>query len=307
MYQQLTLGMVGLSLLGFAQAPGREFTPKSSFAPAFYDPGGAFKNEQELVVFPPGAEVLTIPLPFGLGYSAPSPDGKALYAQRFFDPTGPNSGLYKIEFGPTRVSRVAGTERLTSVFGIGASRTKIVVSAGYLNSAGFLDEKSCGMYELTLASGKVRKILSNADCKYKSSWGSVSLSPDGDQFVAVHEARLMLVNLETGAVRSLGDGFYQAAWSPDGSWIAALEYGGRSGTILIDTSTFNKRRELPKSGMVWSPDSRHIVVVGQQSRCGDESGTLELIDIENGRVAPVGGTTCKVSSSIIGWLNVAGQ
>src|SRR5579862_4043011 len=89
-------GIVGLSLMGLAQSRDGKPASISSYAPAFYDPGGAFKNEQELVVFPPGAEALTIPLPFGLGYSAPSPDGKALYAQRFFDPTGPNSGLYKI-------------------------------------------------------------------------------------------------------------------------------------------------------------------------------------------------------------------
>ncbi len=256
---------------------------------------------------PTGAEALTIPLPFGLARIALSPDGKALYAQRFFDPTGPNSGLYKIEFGPTRASRVAGSEGLTSTSGIGASRNKIVVSAGYLNSAGLLDEKSCGMFELTLASGKVKKILSNSDCKYKSSWSSISLSPDGEQVVAVRERRLEVISLESGAVRLLGDGFYRAAWSPDGLWIAALEYNGRYRTILIDTSSFSKRRELPNSGIVWSPDSRHIVAVGQQSRCGGYSGTLQLIDIESGTISTILGSACKVNSSIIGWVNVAGQ
>ena len=299
--------MFGLSLLGLAQSRDGESASTSSSALAFYDPGGAFRNEQKLVVFPAGAQPLTIPLPFGLGYSSPSPDGKALYAQRFFDPTGTNSGLYRLEFGPTRASRVAGSEGLTSVNGIGVSRTKIVVSAGYINSAGFLDQKSCGMYELTLASGNVRKILGNSDCKYHSSWRSISFSPDGEQVVAVREHRLELVNLGTGAVRSLGDGFFAVAWSPNGLWIAALEYGGRSRTILFDTSSFTKRRELPSSEVIWSPDSRHIVAVGQQSRCGGYRGTMRLIDIESGERSTIQDSACKITNHLIGWINVAEQ
>ena len=308
LFRKLTLiGTFGLSLLGVSQSRDGDSASTSSSALAFYDPGGPLKNEQKLVVFPAGAQALTIPLPFGLGNMAASPDGKALYAQRFFDPTGPNSGLYKIEFGPTRASRVAGSEGLTSVYGIGVSRTKLVVSAGYLSSAGFLDEKSCGMYELTLTTGKVRKILSNSDCKYRSSWGSISLSPDGEQVVAVRERRLELVNLGTGAgaVRSLGDGFFDAAWSPNGLWIAALEYGGRSRTILLDASSFAKRRELRSSEVIWSPDSRHIVAVGQQSRCGGYSGTLRLIDIESGEISTVQNSACKITNPLVGWINVS--
>lgn len=298
----------GLSLLGLAQSRDGESasTSMSSLAPAFYDPGGAFRNDQKLVVFPVAAPALTIPLPFGLGYSAPSPDGRALYGERFFDPTGPNSGLYKIEFGPTRASRVAGSEGLHSVYGIGVSRTKIVVSAGYL-TAGLLDQKSCGMYELTLASGKVRKILSNSDCKYKSSWRSISLSPDGEQVVAVRERRLELVNLGTGVVRSLGDGFFDTAWSPNGLWIAAHEYGGRGRTILLGTSSFTRQRELPSSEVIWSPDSRHLIAVRQQSRCGGYSGTLQLIDIESGEKSTIQGSACKISHTLVGWINVAEQ
>jgi hypothetical protein len=202
--QKLTLaGVFGLSLIGLAQSRDGEPATISSYAPAFYDPGEAFGNMQKLVVLPTGKEALTIPLPFGLGYMAASPDGKALYAAKFHDPTGSNTGLYKIDFSPTRASRVLGSEGLVSIYGIGASRTKIVVSAGYLNAVGFLDEKSCGIFELTLGNGKVRKILSDSDCKYKSSWGSISISPDGEQLVAVREHRLMLVSLETGDVRSL--------------------------------------------------------------------------------------------------------
>jgi len=308
MSQKLTLtAMFGLSLFAIAQSRDGERASISSYAPAFYDTGGAFRNEQKLVLLPAGVKPVTVSLPFGLTYITLSPDGKALYSQRFFDPTGPNSGLYKIEFGPTRASRVAGSEGLASAYGIGASQSKIVVSAGHLNSAGLLDEKSCGLFELTLASGKVRKVLSNSDCKYKSSWRSISLSPDGEQLVAVRERSLILVNLGTGDVRSLGVGFYRAAWSPDGRWIAALEYNNRYRTILMNASNFSKRRELPSSEVVWSPDSQHLVAVGQQFLCGGYSGTLELIDVKSGHRSTVPGSTCKVTRSIIGWVNVAGQ
>ena len=155
MSQKLTLtAMFGLSLFAIAQSRDSELASGSSYALALYDPGEAFGVMQELVVLPTGMEALTIPLPFGLGYMAPSPDGKALYAAKFHDSTGsPNTGLYKIEFGPARASRVLGSEGLVSIYGIGASRTKIVVSAGYLNAAGFLDEKSCGIFELMLGMG----------------------------------------------------------------------------------------------------------------------------------------------------------
>jgi hypothetical protein len=298
-------GMFGLSLSGLAQPRDGEPAPASSFGLTFYDAGRALKNEQKLVVFPPGTEPLTIPLPFGLGYSSISPDGNALYGQRFFDPTGPNSGLYKIEFGPTRSSPVAGSKGLSSVYGIAVSRNKIVVSAGYLNTAGLLDQKSCGIYELTFASGKVRKILSNADCEYPSFWHSLSLSPDGEQLVAIRERRLTLVNLATGAIRSLGDEFFDAAWSPNGLWIAALEYGGRRRTILFETSGFERRRALPSSETIWSPDSRYLVAVGQTSRCGGNTGTIQLIDIESSERSTIRGTECKISHTLEGWISIS--
>jgi WD40 repeat protein len=292
--------MFGLSLLGLAQSRDGE-----SHAPAFYDE--ALGNMQKLVVLPAGSQPFTIPLPFKLGNMAISGDGKALYAARLFDPKKSNIGLYKIEFGPTRASPVVGSEGLVSIYGIGASRTKIVVSAGYRNSVGFMDENSCGMFELTLASGKVRKILSNSDCKYKSSWGSISVSPNGEQVVAVRERRLVLVNLGSGEIRSLGDGYYSAAWSPDGLWVAALENGGRSRTILMDTSSFSKQRELPSSEVIWSPDSRHIVAVGQQFRYGGYSGTLQLIDIKSGDRSTIQGSACKITHTLAGWVNVERQ
>jgi hypothetical protein len=72
------------------------------FAPALYDPGPSRGDAPKLHVFPLDGQSFTLPLPFQIGTFAVNRDGIALYAPRFFDPSGPNTGLYRIEFGPTR-------------------------------------------------------------------------------------------------------------------------------------------------------------------------------------------------------------
>lgn len=127
--------------------------------------------------------------------------------------------------------------------------TKIVVSGGYLTN-GLLSQ--CGLYELTFATGEVRQIASNSDCKYSSSWNRISLSPDGRRIVAVRRNRLELIDTQTKAIQSLGLGFYHAAWSPDGRWIAALGDHGDA-TLIIDALTLTKRKTLPPTEVIWSP------------------------------------------------------
>ena len=273
----------------------------SAFAPAFYDPGSVRDDPPKLHVFPVDAPSFTLALPFQLGKVAVNPDGKVLYAQRFFDPTGPNTGLYKIELGPTLATRVAGSKALTSVYGIAASSTKIVVSAGYLTGNRV---SRCGLYELIFSSRDVHQIVANSDCKYSSSWSSISLSPDSRRIVAVRRHRLELIDTETSAVQSLGDGFYYAAWSPDGRWIAALGDKGDH-TLLIDALTLTKRKTLPPSEVIWSPDSHDILASRPRSLCPSDFGTLELIDIESGKTSIIRSSTCQISMLVFGWINVA--
>jgi hypothetical protein len=141
------------------------------------------------------------------------------------------------------------------------------------------------MFELTLASGSMRKVLDNPDCKYLSAWQSISLSPGGERVVAVRKGHLELVDLAAGTIRSLGDGFYKAAWSPNGLWIAALEYRGRYRTILIDTSSFERHRELPNSNVVWSPDSRYLLAGRESFGCNPEWGSIGMMDVESGKLS----------------------
>jgi len=274
-----------------------------AFAPAFYDPGGppGAREAPNLRVFPVGGLSFTLAVPFQLGNIAASPDGTVLYGSRFYDPSGPNTGLYKIEFDPTRATRLNGSEGLTSVYGIAASSTKIVVSAGYLTN-GLVSR--CGLYELMLSSGDVHKILSNPDCNYVSSWYSIGLSPDSRKIVAVRKHRLELIDTETKAVQPLGDGYSYAAWSPDGRWIAALGDNGNH-TFLLDALTLTKRKTLPPSEVIWSPDSHAILASQVHSHCPPDLGTLQLIDIETGKTSIIESSACQISMLVIGWINVA--
>ena len=270
------------------------------FAPAFYDPGPGRGDVPELHVFPLDGQEFTVRLPFQVGTFAVNQDGSALYAPRFFDPSGRNTGLYRIEFGPARATRLPGSEGLASIYGIAASSTKIVVSAGYLTN-GLVSR--CGLYELMLSSGEVHQIMSNSDCKYLSSWNSISLSPDSRRIVAVRRHRLELIDIETKAVRSLGEGFYDAAWSPNGRWIAALGGNGKH-TVLIDAITFDTRRTLPSSEVIWSPDS-HAILASRESRCPPDVGTLRLIDIETGKTSIIRSSACRIDHLVFGWINVS--
>ena len=118
------------------------------------------------------------------------------------------------------------------------------------------------------------------------------------------EHRLELIDTETKAVPSLGDGFYDAAWSPDGRWIAALGDNGDH-TVLIDAFTLTKRKTLPPSEVIWSPDSRSLLASRLRWRCPPDFGSLELIDIESGKTSIIQSSACQISMLVFGWINVA--
>jgi WD40 repeat protein len=295
--------IVTATLLMVAQSIVPSFSNElRAFAPAFYDPGQGRGDGPKLYVFPIESKSFAIALPFQLGKFAVSPDGTVLYGPRFFDLGGRNTGLYKTEISTSKATRIAGSEGLASIYGITASSAKIVVSAGFLTDAGLVSR--CGLYELMLSTGAVHEILSNSDCKYASSWSSISLSPESEKIVAVRKHRLELIDTKTKTVRSLGDGFYDVAWSPDGRWIAALGDNGEH-TVLFDAITFDKRRTLPSSEVIWSPNSHSIVASRVHSRCPPDFGTLHLIDIESGKTSLIQSSSCKINHLVFGWINVA--
>src|SRR5258708_38422900 len=74
--------------------------------------------------------------------------------------------------------------------------------------------------------------------------------------VVTHNGRLELIGLVDGATRSRGE-LEKPDWSPDGKWIAAVEWRRRR-LILIDSANLFQRR-LPGYCLEpkWSPDSKY--------------------------------------------------
>lgn len=162
---------------------------------------------------------------------------------------------------------------------------------------------ACGVFELSVPSGNVRQILQQPDCDAASSWAYLSLSPDGERAVATHNHRLELIDLVHGTTKPFGDGLLMATWSPDGKWVAALENGGRERTVLMDASNFVRRRILGTSDLEWSPDSRYLLGWKKHDLCGPDLGTLQMIDIENGKVTAINSSRCRVNQATTGWLS----
>jgi WD40 repeat protein len=271
------------------------------YSAAFYTPGGAGLNQQRLVVFPVDGQAFSLPLPFPLWAYAVSADGEVLWAAGW--PDGVDLGsprLYRIEFNPTRISPVLGSSGPNPIFSVvvSESQDKIVFSAKYRLTA----EMGCGIFELAVSRGKVRRILDSPGCLSfpngsLSAWRSVSLSPNGEKAVAIRKGRLQLVDLATSTAKEhneFGDRLYQAAWSPSGAWIAAAEQDRKERTILIDTSSFAKRRTQANTTTEWSPDSRFLLGWKQNDKCGYNVRTLEAVNINNGKRTTIESSSCKV-------------
>jgi WD40 repeat protein len=267
-----------------------------------------------MTVFPFDGSAFTIPLPFVPRVAAFSPRGNALYAIK---PRGadrqPGSTIVKIEFHPIRVNPITESLDLEiSSLAVSAREDKLVI-AGRSR-----DQKTCGVYEISLPSGKMRRILESSDCVHGGPWEKISLSSDGGRAVANVGRDLVLIDLASATVKSLGSEFSKgelssgAAWSPDGKRIAVMESGGRGRVHLLDPSNLSKQRTLHtgyhRMTPVWSPDSRYLVRGRLQLRCGiyfdvDPPFTLEIDDSETGKRTLIRSSRCKMEGEDVGWLS----
>lgn len=95
-------------------------------------------------------------------------------------------------------------------------------------------------------------------------------SPDGRRVAAGFESGAKVFDTATGVVTfdliGLGDRSVMAlAYSPDGRWIAGLDYGGNVGAWSSDDGVRRFRTCAPggnASGIAWLPDSRRFVTGG---------------------------------------------
>jgi WD40 repeat protein len=285
------LPVIGWTVSANSPQKGSE-VPHYPYYPAFCSTN-RIMGQAGLVVFPFDKPSVTIPLPCDLHGHAYSPDGRALY-------TGGEGGVCKIEFNPTRVSLLPGSEGLgVGNIAVSADQSKILISGAYRQS----DKVHTGLFDLSLLKGKVTQILSQEDMSAKSQWAYLSLSHDGQWATALHNYRLELIDLTNGKTKPVGEGMELGAWSPDGKWLAVSESGGQQRTILLDAETFARRRILGSSDLEWSPDSRYLIGWKRHDLCGWFRGTLQAIDINSGKRLTIKSSRCKVDQATTGWVS----
>ena len=258
------------------------------YSPAFVD------LHHQLWVFPFDAGAYTVPLPFTLSYVAYPADARSLYGVGAPMEQRPR-GLLQIEFNPVRVAPVRGTSEL-GMFSVAVplERDEILVSGRY--------GEACGVFEIAPQSGRVRMVTQNSTCEYAKSWLRLSLSPDGRRAVGYRKPRLELIDLGSGTVRSLGEGFVAGAWSPDGKWLAVVEGDRKNRTILLDADSLAPRRALGASNVQWSPDSRYLL--GERTGlCPPYWATFVAVDAQTGKERTVSSSRCKVNLSTAGWVS----
>jgi WD40 repeat protein len=263
----------------------------------------------QLTLFPTTGPVATIPLPEGLLGSltigALSPDGNAIYVPSM-------DGVTKIELKPPRQSIVRGTAGIGTIWHLTASqRSGTMFVSGIVNTPRGTE---CGTFKIEPETETPRKLLTGTFPECGGGGGEVS--PDGSQVMGYSGGDLCMIDLTSGAVQAVrglkgltrDDVTWkgQVAWSPDGQWIAAtLDHR----IILIDAKDPSKRKRLGSSGdgrVVWSGDSRHLLLLASQARCVLTFGyfeSLETLDIETGKRNAIKNARCNISGGWIGWID----
>jgi hypothetical protein len=177
--------------------------------------------------------------------------------------------------------------------------------------------EKCGLFEIAVSTGVARQVLA-ADCNDQWLWRDLTLSPEGNRAVASygntvadpdHNYHLDLIDLAHGTTKSLAY-LDRASWSPDGKWIAAIEWK-RKRLILLDANDLSHRRDLGFTvRAAWSPDSRYLVVwTWHILKCGigidvEPPGSLEVLEVASGKRSLIRSSQCQVIvGHPIGWMS----
>ena len=263
-----------------------------------------------LTLFPRDGSQMMIPLPSGLPGSltlnAFGPDGKTIYVQKA---DGSSQGIIRIEFKPPRQSVVPGSAGLGTIWHLTVSRP-----GGQIFLSGIdKDVSRCGTFEIDPDAGTLRTLLVGAypDC----GGGGGAVSPDGKRVLSHAGQELSVRDLETGSNEvvhgvpggpSQYDGTwpYKATWSPDGRWISAIVHDG---VILIDAANTSRRRNLGHGTvpMVWSQDSRYLLLSTSQLRCASSLyfESLESLDVQTGKRSVIKSSRCEIGPGWFGWID----
>ena len=225
-----------------------------------------------------------------------STDGRALFLQNLLTNS---DGITKVEFGPTRRSVLRGSTGMGRIWFL----TEAPDSAKILVSGFSGRRRECGAFEIDTKTGAIHALHVGTFPECAGAVGPVS--PDGKRTLDAQGEHVNLLDLETGAIQSLGSAG-KASWSPDGRWIAVSSRGRIS---LIDAMNTSTRKNLGASGsddhLVWSPDSKRLLIRTFEAECRPTIffGSLTSIDVETGRRRAIASSHCMVSRSTVGWVD----
>lgn len=114
-----------------------------------------------------------------------------------------------------------------------------------------------GIHYLNVQTGSLSTVSSESN----QSQDSISWSPAGGAFTYADAGRIHILDVSTGASRSIGSG-HNPTWSPDGHWIAFRSTDGWA--TAVNPASLQSNRLLPDSKILgavhWSPDSRYVLV-----------------------------------------------
>jgi len=157
------------------------------FSPAFISqrqPGQA-----ALVVFPQHGSLVEVPLPAGfVGFDYGSA-GDSIYAFQNSRQNSRKPGLYRIRLNPMQIEFVTGSTDLSGDLRVAESNGQAIVSGGLVPT------QDCGLFELRIPEGTIRKILASSSCEYLALWSKPSISVDGKRLVAFRKPRLELIDI----------------------------------------------------------------------------------------------------------------
>lgn len=301
-----------VSLLAGPWASGQVRAGSPTYCGASVD---SYPGVRVLNLFPLDGPARAVALPDNLPSDfspvAFGPDGRTIYgvSRR----PGEGSGIWKIEFRPTRASRVPGSNGLAGIWHL-----TVALHSGRLLVSGpskRTDSGECGSFEIDPETGAFRTLRAGKFPDCGASAGPIS--PDGKRAVTSAGKQLALIELETGATHVIkgidagdlsGPGFpivSKCEWSHDGRWIACNR---DDRIVLIGVDNTSERKHLGRSGggsVQWSPDSKEILLAKSQFVCGFGAwGSLWVVDVSTGKRRMIKSSHCEIVPSLIGWIDL---
>jgi hypothetical protein len=272
---------------------GLGYEGEYSFSPAFITQPRL--GQANLAIFPTRGKAADLVLPTGfVGFDYGS-IGDSIYAFQNSRDHSRKPGLYRIRLSPIQIEFLPGSLGLGGDVTVSESNDRAIVSGGYAA------KQECGLFEMRISEGTVRKIIASSSCEYLALWSKPSISIDTKRVVAFRKPRLELIDVVQGTIKSLGEDYVTASWSPDGKWLAAVEVGGKRRTVLMDSTTLAPMRFLETTTGQWSPDSRFLLALDSTS-CSAYFSTMRMVDISTGKSTDVDSSKCKVNLMTTGWV-----